>query len=95
MAEIVPSLPGYSEFRCSAEHCRNNGTSECRTCGKHFCDWHMLRTRLENTHIGGITIEACADCTSRAVALYTSQGAYVASWHRKSSTTTGGPRSQP
>lgn len=94
MAEIVPSLSGYSEYRCSAEHCRNNGTSECLSCGKHFCDWHMLRTRLEETHIGGITIEACADCTSRAVALYTSQGAYVSSWHRKSSTTTGGPRSQ-
>jgi hypothetical protein len=94
MAEIVPSLSGYSEYRCSAEHCRNNGTSECLSCGKHFCDWHMLRTRLEETHIGGITIEACADCTSRAVALYTSQGAYVSSWHRKSSTPTGGPRSQ-
>lgn len=54
----------------------------------------MLRTHLENTHIGGITIEACTDCTSRAVALYTSQGAYVSSWHRKSSGSSGGPRTQ-
>lgn len=95
MAEIVPSLPGYSEYRCSAERCPNNGTSQCMSCSKHFCEWHMLRTRLENTHIGDITIEACGVCTQRAVTLYTSQGARVASWHRKSSSTTGGPRMQP
>lgn len=75
---------GYSQYRCDAEGCRSNGTNECVSCSQHFCDWHMLQTRLEGTHIGTITVEACASCTDRAVALYTGQGAYVSSWRRKS-----------
>lgn len=82
---------GYSLYRCDAEGCRNNGTNECMSCSRHFCDWHMLQTRLEGTHIGAITVEACASCTDRAVDLYTRQGAFVSSWQRKS----GGPKRAP
>ena len=76
---------GYSMYRCEAEGCRSNGTNECVSCSRHFCDRHMLQTRLEGTHIGAITVEACASCTDRAVELYTRQGAYVSSWRRKAS----------
>lgn len=76
---------GYSMYLCDAPGCRNNGVNECFTCNKHFCDFHILQTRLEGTHIGSITVEACADCTARAVELYTSQGAYMSSWRRRAS----------
>jgi hypothetical protein len=50
-------------YQCAANGCKNNGTNECFSCKQHFCDTHMLQTRLEGTHIGTIVIEACQSCT--------------------------------
>jgi|GEM_PF-3489824 hypothetical protein len=75
---------GFSMYRCSVEGCKNNGVNECFSCNQHFCDTHMLQTRLEGTHIGAIVIEACESCTGRAISLYTRQGAFMTSCRRKS-----------
>lgn len=71
---------------CAATGCRSTGTNECFSCGRHYCDRHMLLTRLEGTDIGDITVEACSSCMDRAVSLYTKNGARVASWRRKEAT---------
>lgn len=71
---------------CAANGCRSTGTNECFSCGRHYCDRHMLLTRLEGTDIGDITVEACSSCMDRAVSLYTKNGARVASWRRKEAT---------
>ncbi len=75
---------GFSMYRCAAQGCKNNGTNECLSCKQHYCDTHMLQTRLEGTDIGTIVVEACESCTGRAISLYTSQGAYMTSCRRKS-----------
>ncbi len=82
--DAVAGHYGFSMYRCAANGCKNNGTNECLSCNQHFCDTHMLQTRLEGTHIGTIVVEACESCTGRAISLYTSQGAFMTSCRRKS-----------
>jgi hypothetical protein len=83
-SDAVEGHYGFSMYRCAAQGCRNNGTNECFSCNQHFCDAHMLQTRLEGTHIGTIVVEACESCTGRAISLYTRQGALMTSCRRKS-----------
>jgi hypothetical protein len=82
--DTVAGHYGFSMYRCAANGCKNNGTNDCFSCKQHFCDTHMLQTRLEGTHIGTIVVEACELCTGRAISLYTSQGAFMTSCRRKS-----------